>query len=88
MLFMGQEFGASNPFLFFADHEPELAARFKIHSIPFLAFFHRGGRLLLESDRLRTTDGALVGGQGRAVLEWVCSAALSGARGGSSALRV
>ena len=26
MLFMGQEFGASNPFLYFADHEPELAA--------------------------------------------------------------
>jgi maltooligosyltrehalose trehalohydrolase len=25
LLFMGQEFAASNPFLFFADHEPELA---------------------------------------------------------------
>ncbi len=25
MLFMGQEFAASNPFLYFADHEPELA---------------------------------------------------------------
>jgi maltooligosyltrehalose trehalohydrolase len=25
MLFMGQEFGASSPFLYFADHEPELA---------------------------------------------------------------
>ena len=25
MLFQGQEFGASNPFLFFADHEPRLA---------------------------------------------------------------
>jgi maltooligosyltrehalose trehalohydrolase len=25
MLFMGQEFGASNPFLYFADHEEELA---------------------------------------------------------------
>jgi maltooligosyltrehalose trehalohydrolase len=25
MLFMGQDFGASNPFLYFADHEPELA---------------------------------------------------------------
>jgi len=25
MLFMGQEFGASNPFLYFADHNPELA---------------------------------------------------------------
>jgi maltooligosyltrehalose trehalohydrolase len=26
MLFQGQEFGASTPFLYFADHEPELAA--------------------------------------------------------------
>lgn len=26
MLFQGQEFGASSPFLFFADHNPELAA--------------------------------------------------------------
>jgi maltooligosyltrehalose trehalohydrolase len=26
LLFMGQEFGASSPFVFFADHEPELAA--------------------------------------------------------------
>jgi maltooligosyltrehalose trehalohydrolase len=26
MLFMGQEFGASTPFKFFADHKPELAA--------------------------------------------------------------
>ena len=25
MLFMGQEFGASSPFVFFADHKPELA---------------------------------------------------------------
>lgn len=25
LLFMGQEFGASNPFLYFADHDPELA---------------------------------------------------------------
>jgi maltooligosyltrehalose trehalohydrolase len=27
MLFQGQEFGSSAPFLFFADHEPELAAK-------------------------------------------------------------
>jgi maltooligosyltrehalose trehalohydrolase len=26
LLFMGQEFGASSPFVYFADHEPELAA--------------------------------------------------------------
>src|SRR5262249_41416570 len=26
MLFQGQEFGASSPFLYFADHQPELAA--------------------------------------------------------------
>jgi len=70
------------------DHEPELAARFDIRSIPFLAFFHRGRRLHLTSDRLPTADGALTGGQGRAVLERVCVTALSRARGGSSILRV
>jgi maltooligosyltrehalose trehalohydrolase len=29
MLFQGQEFGASNPFLFFADHQPELAEKIR-----------------------------------------------------------
>ncbi len=29
MLFQGQEFGASNPFLFFADHQPELAGKIR-----------------------------------------------------------
>lgn len=70
------------------DHEPELASRFAIRSVPFLAFFHGGRRLRLESDRLATANGALVGGQGRAVLERVCTAALHGARAGDSRLRV
>jgi maltooligosyltrehalose trehalohydrolase len=43
MLFMGQEFGASSPFLYFADHEPELARavyrgrREFLHQFPSLA---------------------------------------------------
>jgi maltooligosyltrehalose trehalohydrolase len=37
MLFMGQEFAASAPWLYFADHEPELAAK-----------VHRGRRAFLE----------------------------------------
>jgi len=43
MLFQGQEFCASAPFLYFADHEPELAARVNqgrtefVHQFPSLA---------------------------------------------------
>lgn len=37
MLFQGQEFGASSPFLFFADHKPELAQKVAAGRIEFLA---------------------------------------------------
>jgi len=36
MLFQGQEFSASSPFLFFADHEPELANKIRNGRIEFL----------------------------------------------------
>ena len=39
MLFQGQEFAASSPFLFFADHHPELAARVRKGRRDFLAQF-------------------------------------------------
>jgi maltooligosyltrehalose trehalohydrolase len=39
MLFQGQEFAASAPFLFFADHAPDLAARVEIGRIEFLSQF-------------------------------------------------
>jgi maltooligosyltrehalose trehalohydrolase len=39
MLFQGQEFGASAPFLYFADHKPELAARVKRGRLEFLTQF-------------------------------------------------
>jgi maltooligosyltrehalose trehalohydrolase len=39
MLFMGQEFGASNPFLFFADHRSGLAAKVYEGRKKFLAEF-------------------------------------------------
>jgi maltooligosyltrehalose trehalohydrolase len=39
MLFQGQEFAASSPFLFFADHEPELAAAVRKGRVEFLAQF-------------------------------------------------
>jgi len=39
MLFQGQEFGASAPFLFFADHEPRLAARVRTGRAEFLEQF-------------------------------------------------
>jgi maltooligosyltrehalose trehalohydrolase len=39
MLFQGQEFGASSPFLFFADHGPELAKQIRRGRAEFLAQF-------------------------------------------------
>ncbi len=39
MLFQGQEFGASSPFLFFADHQPELAKLIHKGRIEFLSQF-------------------------------------------------
>jgi maltooligosyltrehalose trehalohydrolase len=39
MLFQGQEFGASSPFLYFADHEPELARAVASGRRKFLAQF-------------------------------------------------
>lgn len=36
MLFQGQEFGASSPFLFFADHKPELARKIRVGRAEFL----------------------------------------------------
>ena len=41
MLFMGQEFGASDPFLYFADHEPELAAMVRRGRHEFMGQFPR-----------------------------------------------
>ena len=39
MLFQGQEFGSSRPFLFFADHNPELARLVREGRGRFLAQF-------------------------------------------------
>jgi maltooligosyltrehalose trehalohydrolase len=39
LLFMGQEFAASSPFLFFADHEPRLAALVRRGRAEYLAQF-------------------------------------------------
>jgi len=39
MLFMGQEFAASTPFRYFADHEPDLAAKVQHGRAEFLAQF-------------------------------------------------
>ncbi len=36
MLFQGQEFGASTPFLFFADHKPDLAKKIRQGRVDFL----------------------------------------------------
>ena len=39
MLFQGQEYGSTTPFLYFADHEPELAAKVRKGRREFLAQF-------------------------------------------------
>jgi maltooligosyltrehalose trehalohydrolase len=39
MLFQGEEFAASSPFLYFADHEPDLAKRVRLGRSSFLAQF-------------------------------------------------
>jgi maltooligosyltrehalose trehalohydrolase len=39
LLFQGQEYGSRRPFLYFADHEPELAARVRAGRAEFLAQF-------------------------------------------------
>ena len=36
LLFQGQEFAASSPFLFFADHKPELAEKVRLGRVEFL----------------------------------------------------
>lgn len=41
MLFMGQEYRASQPFLYFADHKPELAALVRQGRLAFLSQFRR-----------------------------------------------
>jgi maltooligosyltrehalose trehalohydrolase len=41
MLFQGQEFASSKPFLYFADHPPELAAQVRAGRAEFLSQFSR-----------------------------------------------
>lgn len=56
MLFMGQEFSASSPFLFFADHNPELARLVRkgrgefLHQFPHLATPGMSGSLADPAD--------------------------------------
>jgi maltooligosyltrehalose trehalohydrolase len=39
LLFQGQEFAATSPFVFFADHDPELAAKVRAGRLEFLSQF-------------------------------------------------
>ncbi|MET0645918.1 MAG: malto-oligosyltrehalose trehalohydrolase [Pyrinomonadaceae bacterium] len=57
MLFMGQEFAASAPFYYFADHEPDLAAKVSRGRAEFLAQFRS---IATRETRTRLPDpGAL-----------------------------
>ena len=59
LLFQGQEFGASAPFLYFADHNPELAKLVKKGRGEFLGQFpsigHGNGHLALDDPAARET---------------------------------
>jgi maltooligosyltrehalose trehalohydrolase len=59
LLFQGQEFGASAPFLYFADHHPELARLVRKGRGEFLSLFpsigHREGHLALDDPAARET---------------------------------
>ena len=59
LLFQGQEFGATAPFLYFADHNPELAALVKKGRGEFLSQFpsigHGNGHLSLADPAARET---------------------------------
>jgi maltooligosyltrehalose trehalohydrolase len=55
MLFQGQEFAASSPFLFFADHNPELAALVRRGRAQFLSQFPSVG---LPESQARLADPA------------------------------
>ena len=48
MLFQGQEFGASTPFLYFADHKPELAEKVREGRAEFLTQFPSIATVLSE----------------------------------------
>jgi maltooligosyltrehalose trehalohydrolase len=49
LLFQGQEFAATSPFVFFADHDPDLAAKVKEGRFTFLSQFPS-----LASEQMRT----------------------------------
>ncbi len=55
MLFMGQEFGSSAPFHYFADHEPELAGKVRRGRAEFLAQFRS---IATRETRTRLPDPA------------------------------
>ena len=50
LLFQGQEFAASAPFFYFADHQPELAAMVKAGRAAFLRYFRRLDRPNLANE--------------------------------------
>jgi maltooligosyltrehalose trehalohydrolase len=59
LLFQGQEFAATAPFVFFADHEPELAAKVKEGRFEFLAQFPSTGSPAMRPYLPDPTDPAV-----------------------------
>jgi maltooligosyltrehalose trehalohydrolase len=56
MLFMGQEYAASSPFFYFADHEPELAGLVCKGRLEFMSQFPRLGSFCGDSELPEPSD--------------------------------
>jgi maltooligosyltrehalose trehalohydrolase len=67
LLFQGQEFGATTPFLFFADHAPELARLVRAGRVAFLEQFRN---LALDGMQARLADPADVTTFEASRLDW------------------
>jgi maltooligosyltrehalose trehalohydrolase len=59
LLFQGQEFAASTPFVFFADHDPNLAVKVKQGRFEFLSQFPSSGSPPMRPYLPDPTDGAV-----------------------------
>jgi maltooligosyltrehalose trehalohydrolase len=67
LLFQGQEYGATTPFLYFADHEPELAKKVREGRAEFLSQFRNLG---LDVMQARLSDPAAATTFERSRLDW------------------
>jgi thioredoxin 1 len=68
------------------DDEPELASRWPLQSIPYLAFYFGGQKLRLKSSARSVSDGVWVGGLSERQLLTLCYESLQQARVGHTSI--